>query len=153
MRRAFFLVVLLSVIDLGCKPSWIVGKSAECRDFYRLPIEQQQVSFETFPPDKQIRIYQCGMDREPPDIARAYDIADGGEKVVPYLVQSLKAEQNDYAKDNIVYVFEIMSERDQLRGRHEIIDLIRNIVSNMKSGARKELSKKRLEKIEKNSKQ
>ena len=145
--------VLLSTVLLGCScnPFFWAQQSPECREFYKLHPQQRHTKFRTFSLDKQIDIYLCGMKREPPDTGLADVIAERGEKIIPDLVERLKAEKEGYAQDNIIHIFELMSEKGYLHGRRDVIALIREVIAGMKNKLRKEVSQERLEKIEKHS--
>src|SRR5262245_50380254 len=56
-----------------------------CGEFFALSVEERERAFPSFPLDRQLEIFRCGMNRRPPTIALAYDIAKGGEKIIPQL--------------------------------------------------------------------
>ena len=143
-------LTLFWVITCGCNPLSRFEMSAECKEFYNLSPQQRETEFQTFPIETQIDLYICGMKREPPDMWLAFKIAEGGEKTIPYLIEKLKTTKKDYELDNIIMVFEIMSEGGRLRGRQDVVEQIKQAISAMKNGTRKTLSQERLDKIEKN---
>ncbi len=122
---------------------------AEYREFFELSLSERHERFRTFPVEKQLDVYFYAIGREPPDFGFADDIALRGKEVVPFLFERLKSEKDEYNQAALIRVFESLSARGDLRGRQDIVERIRAIVSNMKDF--KGEAKATLEEIERNT--
>src|SRR5258708_7177643 len=81
-------IVCLVVMTFVVQGSGVACRQEQqpaCKEFFAQSIEQQETLFPTLPLERQLEIFRCGMYRRPPEIALAYDIAKGGEKIVPAL--------------------------------------------------------------------
>jgi hypothetical protein len=148
--------LLLSLICLsaicvssGCiKIDFGPPMSDECQGFYK-DRNGHTEAFKQYDLDKQLRIYRCGLHREPPDIALGSDIARRGEPAIPILLQKLETATDDETKYEIVDVFWSMSNMGYLRNKSEVVPRIRAVVSRMAQPYWKKEAEIELEKIEK----
>ena len=92
-------------------------------------------------------MYLCGMKQEPPDLQLAYEIADRGEAVIPLLLERLKTARNEMDQEDLIRVFEVMSDKGYLRGRTDVVTTISDVVDDMKVAPIKEDSRESLKKI------
>lgn len=132
--------------EVGCRQE----QQPVCKDFFAQSIEQQETLFRTFPLDRQLEIYRCGMYRRPPEIGLAYDIAKGGEKIIPALTKALREEKDEWMQNAIIDIFRVMSKDGHLRGKMEVVQQIRDTVSRMKASRIKEEAEESLKEIETN---
>lgn len=140
------ILLLIVSCHTGCNPL-----PAECRDFFlNQPAEQARAKFRTYPVEKQLDLYLCGMKVHPPRIGFAQDVAAGGEAVVPYLLERLKSDDDEYDQNNIIMVLEELSAKGHLRGRNDIVEQINQVVDAMKVEEFKEDARQRLQGIKKN---
>jgi hypothetical protein len=147
MPKMIFMVICLNCLLLrGC-----AEQPEECKQFLDQPRQQRQEQFKTYPIEKQLDMYLCAMKVEAPDLSLADKIADGGETAIPSLIERLKAGQREIDQEDIIYVFEVMSDRGLLRGRKDVIAEISRVIDNMKISQEKQASEERLKKIEINS--
>jgi hypothetical protein len=147
MSKMIVMVVCLScLLFRGC-----AERSEGCRQFLDLPRQQRQEQFKTYSVEKQLDVYLCAMNVEPPDLSLADKIADRGETAIPSLIEKLKTSQREIDQEDIIYVFEVMSDRGLLRGRKDVIAEISQVIDNMKISQEKQTSEERLKKIEINS--
>ena len=72
------------------------------------------------------------MNLEPPEIAYAAYIAEGGDKNIPYLIQRLKAEPLEIQQTRIIDIFTVLAIKGHLRGRQDIVVQLEEVVSKMK---------------------
>jgi hypothetical protein len=122
---------------------------AECKKFYALPPQEQEVIFRTYPVEKQLDIYHCGMRAVyPPDITLAWEIASGGENNIPFLLERLKAERNISNQEDIIYVFQVMSKKGYLNCRRDVLNELKQVVSAMKYDDVRARNEQRLQEIE-----
>lgn len=126
---AFSTVLILLNGCYGCPPTIL---SRDCRAFFDLPSREKEVKFREYPVDKQVDLYLCGMNREPPEIAYAAYIAEGGDKNIPYLIQRLKAEPLEIEQTRIIDIFTVLALKGHLRGRQDIVVQLEEVVSKMK---------------------
>jgi len=124
-----------------------------CREFFKLSAEQQKAIFRTYPVEKQLDLYLCGMQVEPPDISFAYDIARGGQQHIPFLLDKLRTENYEPNKVHIIYIFRAMSVLGYLNGRHDVTEQIEHVISDMKLNQTKEQAKELLNEIRKDTDQ
>ena len=131
MKYKFLTITLLLTLNgcYGCPPTILRG---ECREFFALPSKEREARFRTYPVDKQVDLYLCGMNREPPEIAYAVYIAEGGKERIPYLLQRLQTEKSESAQVQIIDIFKVLAIKDQLRGRQDVIAQLEQVVSKMK---------------------
>lgn len=125
--------------------------SAECREFYALHPQQREAEFRSFALEKQLDIYECGMGSvHPPDQGLAWQIAEGGERIVPFLLERLGAETSETNQENIIYIFLIMSRRGHLQGRRDVISQVRQVIIAMRYSDIRARSEQILSEIERN---
>lgn len=125
---------------------------SEYKEFFDLPLPRQVEEFRRYPVSKQLDLYLYDWNYvHPSKVGFAYTIAERGEGVAPFLISSLNAEKNENSQDAIVHIFEIMFDRGFLKGREDILIVIRKVISNMSDPAIQQLSRERLSKIEKGS--
>ena len=139
------LTLLICMLYSTCRPP------EECRAFLDLPPQQRHDVFHAYPLDKQLDIYLCAMKTEPPISDLANDIADQGEQAIPALVNKLKGAKSEVDQDDLIYVFEVMSDRRYLRGRKDVVAEISNVIDSMRISQIKESSLERLKRIQINS--
>jgi len=92
-------------------------------------------------------MYLCAMRGEPPDLDLAYVIADRGEAAIPLLMDKLKITKDEMDQEDLIRVFEVMSEKGYLRGRTDVVSAISDVVDQMKIAPIKEDSQELLKKI------
>jgi hypothetical protein len=133
MHQIRLLLLIFVLISAGCISSCGVKMSQDCKAFFfDLTTAQQEKEFRTYPIEKQLELYLCGMHIEPPQIGFAWYIADNGEKIVPFLVERLRSERDEFKQTNIIYIFEAMAAKGHLKGRQDIVDIIQQVISAMK---------------------
>lgn len=101
--------------------------------------------------EKQLDIYLCLMKREPPGSEFAYDIADRGEEAIPYVIARLKKVDGETEKRDLIYLLEVMSDRDYLRGKKDILNQVKEVICSMKISTIREQSLEDLKRIQINS--
>src|SRR2546421_5586260 len=144
------IVVMTFVVNgsaVGCRQE----QQQTCRDFFAESIEQQETQFRTFSLEHQLEIYRCGMRRRPPELALAYDIAKGGQKIVPALTDALHNEKDEWMQYAIIDIFRVMSKDGYLRGKTAAIQQIRDTVSAMKTSRIRNGAEESLKEIEANT--
>jgi len=112
------------------------------------PTDQQRLEFLRHPLPEELEIYICCWYSEPAPRYLAGLIADRGEEAIPILLKRLKEEPREYSQYAIMYIFNVMGSKGYLRGRLDIVDEIRVIVSSMKDGYTKQSSQQLLNKIQ-----
>jgi hypothetical protein len=129
--KAIVVSTLLILLNgcYGCPPTIL---SSDCRKFFQLSSKDQEAQFRAYAVDKQVDLYLCGMNREPPEIAYAAHIAEGGEKNIPYLIQRLKAEPLEINQTRIIDIFTVLAIKGHLRGRQDIVVQLEDVASKMK---------------------
>ncbi len=147
-HKPIFILMFLCGICVGCISPRM---SSECKEFFSLPLDQQGKVLSTYPLEKQLALYRCGMDRRPPAIYLARYIAEGGENIIPVLLEKLETEKDELTQYAIIDIFEVMSIKGSLRNREDVINRIRQVVDRMKTPTFKQMAQESLEEIEKNS--
>jgi hypothetical protein len=140
--------VLLALAGaLGCK----FEMPPACKDFYEsLTDEQQEDQFPTYPLEKQLEVYHCGMQYRPPIRIWAWEISKRGEQIIPDLVQRLKAEPDQARQADLIYIFLALSQQGYLYNRDDVVEVVREKVSHM--GRSRGRAQDSLDEIEKNYK-
>jgi len=145
-----FCLLIVMLLTLMMSPRCGPSMPAECKDFYAKTASEQQVVFRGYSVERQYRIFRCGTtQRHPPDIGLAGYIADGGEKNIPFLLEKLRTEESEPVRRYIIYVFELMSESGDLRGRHDVAAQVDQAVSKLTIPFLKEEGQESLEQIKK----
>jgi hypothetical protein len=154
MKTNSSMLCLVAVIVLmgGGEVSCSHEMPAVCNEFFALPVEQQDKAFANFSINKQLDVYHCGMQMRPPLRGMAYEIAKGGEKIIPDLLQRLTTEKSEWMQYAIIDIFRVMSNKGSLRGRQDVMYQIKQVVSQMKIDRIKEDAQEALNTIEKNIK-
>jgi len=126
----------------GCDEKWI----KEYKMFFDQPLSKQHEIFRTLPIERQFDLYVYALtERHPPDLSFADDIAVGGEKNIPFVMDKLKNAENDSVQQKIIYIFERMAKNNiQVDKNKELLDLISKSISSMKIPLYIERSKKSL---------
>jgi hypothetical protein len=151
----------LGSLSTTLRTSWVLGflivsswllhscdrRSPECDAFLALSPNERQVESRKQPTDKQIDMYLCAMRGEPPDLDLAYVIADRGEAAIPLLMDKLKITKDEMDQEDLIRVFEVMSEKGYLRGRTNVVSAISDVVDQMKIAPIKGDSQELLKKI------
>lgn len=108
MKLKAIVAVATALLLSSCYGCPLPLHSRECQSFFDMPQEQRNSVFREYPIEKQLEIYHCGMGWEPPYTEYAYEIAAGGERNIPFLLERLKAERSE------------LFQKDILRIRHAI---------------------------------
>ncbi len=138
-------ILLGSVLFLSCIPD----VPEECEDFLALPVARQVEVFRTFPVEKQLHVYTCDYRySHPSNASLATALAERGENIVPILIDRLRQEDDERNLEPIIHILELMYKRGYLRDREDVVNFIRNAVSNMKRPAVKEVNQEMLRSIE-----
>ena len=147
--KALIVLTLLIILSgcYGCPPTVLPG---ECREFFDLPAKEREVKFRAYPVAKQVDLYLCGMNREPPHIGYAAYIAEGGEQNIPYLLQRLKAERLEITQTRILDIFTVLANQGDLRGRSDVVSQLEEVVSKMKYEPVRLKAQRYIEEIKKN---
>ena len=147
--KAFVASTLLIILSgcYGCPPTIL---PRECREFFDLPSREQEAKFRAYPLQKQVDLYLCGMNREPPEIAYAAYIAEGGEKNIPYLLERLKSEKLEITQVRIIDIFTVLAIKGHLRARQDVVAQLEQVVSRMKYEPIRRQAQGYLEEIKKN---
>ena len=140
------LLILSCLVVLSCLQP---RPSTECRQFYDLSAQQREAKLRASPIKEQLTFYECGMYQEPPT-DYASDVADGGERIIPVVLDQLKAESSETGQDLLIHIFEELALNGHLRGRRDVADQVQQLVSAMKDDASKRSSQRRLNVIENN---
>lgn len=101
------LVLLVTALTVGsCRESI----PSEYRSFFDRPLGEQSDALQKYPLNKQIDIYLIAVTRIHPPLSHlAVDLARHEKKVVPYLVERLREEEDDELRADIIYVFRWMA--------------------------------------------
>src|SRR2546423_1078975 len=142
---AFTSAVFLFCAVLGCCEA---GVPTEYRQFFDLSLQQRHEKFRTLPVEKQLDLYLYAVDRHPPDFGYADDIASKGESTIPLVIKKLKSEKSEYNQNALIRIFVSLSAKGNLRGKQDVIDLIRQVVLSMKNKVAQEEGRELLESIE-----
>jgi hypothetical protein len=95
--------------------------SCDCTAFFDLNEGHRKEKFKTYPIEKQLALYRCAMQREPPNRELAYYIAEGGPGHIPLLLERLKSA-SEPDKADIIYVFKAMSILGKLDCRQDVVE-------------------------------
>ena len=113
-----------------------------------MPISQEEVALHKYSIEEQVAICICGMYREPPAMHLAYALADAGDKVVPLLIERLKAQKEEAGQRNIIYILKILFQEGQIGSKEDGIKEIERVVAVMKDEVIRNRSQAMLEEIE-----
>jgi hypothetical protein len=121
--------------------------SSECEEFYKDRAARTE-EFKRYDLDKQLRIYRCGLHREPPDIMLGSYIAEKGEPAIPALLQKLETATDDETRYEIIDVFSLMANAGYLRNKPDVTSRIRSVLVRMTPSYWKTQSERAFQKIE-----
>lgn len=153
MKFVEFMCAAGLVLALNSQTACYKEQSPVCNDFFSQPMEQWEKVFSTFPLDRQLEIYRCGMKKRPPTIGLSYFIAKAGAKVVPDLIGELKKEQDEWMQLALIDIFRILFQDGHLKGRTEVMQQLKETVSKMKIERIKKEATASLDEIEKNNRE
>lgn len=128
------LLSLILIICLGGLDKCENTTPPEYRRLFRLPREQQAEEFKKYPLEQQVDIYIYAMQGvEPPLTEFAGFLASNGKKIIPLLLERLKDVKNDRIRYYFIRVFdEIHMNHCSLKDEQEVIQAIRDVISEMK---------------------
>jgi hypothetical protein len=137
-------LTLVCLASTGCP-----RPSAECRNFYDLPPEQQVPFLRAAPIEKQLDLYECGVYQEPP-MDLSDEVTDGGERIIPALLVRLKSVERPHAcfKGELLRIFERLAERGELRGRQDVLEQLRAVPASIPFDVCRPKAQERLRNIE-----
>lgn len=128
--------VILFVSLIGCS-----DYKSDYSNIEKLPRDQRVSAYEKLSPDKQIKIFLIGMRQEPPDLYYLDSLAAQGEKAIPFMLDFLDKEENDYNKYNLLRAFKHMHLHYlELSKKQEVIAAIQQSIATIKEPAYKQLS-------------
>jgi hypothetical protein len=129
MNKALFLASFSLVLLLvsGCSTRLYSG---ECWNFTSLPPEQQHARFQNQPLEKQLDLYLCKMDEEPPGSEYADPIAEHGTEAIPVVLAKMK-KVDETEKARLLYLMEVISDRGYLRHRTDVYAELSQMVEGM----------------------
>jgi len=125
--------------------------SPVCKDFYDLPGKERETEFPKYDVNKQLDIYVCAMRRKPPISTWAYDIAKGGENKMPVVLKRLREEQDPVMQYHLIHLLQIMSEESYFRGRRDVVEEVREVISRMGYSPAKTQAQEAFSEIERNA--
>ncbi len=140
-------ITYFSVLLSGC---FLLGGCQYPQDYIdlmNLPPKERHLEFRKLPIEKQVDFYLIrASNSHPSDRSFADDIAARGEDAIPYLLERLEKEPEDYRKEHIIWIFrQIHVNAIDLRNRKEVIDALGRIVEEMKDPYWRESSQATLE--------
>jgi hypothetical protein len=100
------------------------------------------LEFRKLPIEKQVEFYLIrATNSHPQDRRFANDIAARGEESLPYLLERLEKEPEDYRRNHIIWIFQqIHVITIDLRNRKDVIGALERAVDKMKDPYSKERS-------------
>ncbi len=107
-RVAFRLSLLVVCSYCACLSG---AMPPECREVFTLLSNDRETKFRQYPIEKQVDLYLCGMNREPPESGYAAYIAEGGESVIPYLFGRLEREPLEVTQTRIIDIFTVLAAK------------------------------------------
>lgn len=148
------ILIVIVILQLGCQPK---PQPKICVEFFNTDSSQREKEFPEYDLEKQFTIHRCSLDRKP--IIEIYhrDIAKRGKGIIPILLQKLNsnnyknrydAEKTKYA---IILVFEALSDNGELNNNKQVIKIIEQTVSGIRTDWIKEEAEESLAEIKKNA--
>jgi hypothetical protein len=128
-------VIVIGLLVLIC---WfrLAGRNQipeEYKRFLELPLSQRHEVFRSYPIEKQLAVYHYAIRNQMPfDYGYAYDIAEGGKKIIPIVLDKLKIEKDEDKQKDIIRIFHALAVKGYLSNREDIIDQLNQVVSGMK---------------------
>jgi hypothetical protein len=106
--------------------------SEECKEYYAQPSYERDHAFrDSYSIEKQLNIYRCGMQRRAPEFGMASYIAEGGKKNLPIILDRFKAEKDEPTTVGMLFIFELMSQKNYFRRRQDVVEQLKQVVSSM----------------------
>jgi len=140
--------LLISLSILSVLTMSKCGLPPEFADFRGLTPEQEHKKFKTLPIDKKVDFHLVKMRFHPPVQSFAYDIADEGEKNLPYLLECLERERDDMRKHDIIVIFKAIQRISvDVRREDDIMSRLQTVVDQMREPIWKEMSERALQDI------
>lgn len=134
-RMVLFGLLLFGIASVkGCEPV-----PPEYQAFFAQDWDQQREEGKKFSIEKQIDYYLAGRKHvHPPSSIMLYVIAERGKSAVPALLERMRKENSDGAKEDLIEVVRNIHDfHDDLRSEKETIEQLRTVVSGMKDAKRK----------------
>jgi len=108
--------------------------------FLELPRDQRRPVLQQHPPEEQVDLYVSAMlVKHPPDLELADVVAANGTRVLPVLIERLRAEKREVVQVDLLYVVLRMQEMGEanVAGDPEAMSTLEGVVSAMKDPALK----------------
>lgn len=124
------LVVSFAAVADGCDKV-----PPEYRAFLELPMNRRHEEMKKLPPDKQLEYYFAGLNYlHPPAVDLAHPIAEEGEGVLPFLLMSLRKENDESRKADIISIIEVMhTSYYRLTDKQEVISVLKETTAHAKT--------------------
>lgn len=101
--------------------------------------------------ETQVEIFLCGMRRELKDVHLGMwltHVEERGGGVSSFVIETLRTEQNEIRKRDLVYLLATVAAAGRLRDRMDVFAEVRSIVEDMPAGYLKVQSQRRLSMLE-----
>lgn len=125
----------------------------DTQDFFELSVERQHEKFIGLSIENKYYIYVYAMTKiHPPDLFFADAIASHGETVIPFMMDRLRNEKDEYIQQIIILVFDHMVWHYHfvINQNEELIGLLREVISAMRQSYYKKLATLSFERILRN---
>lgn len=149
--RLFVFTFLLLILFSDCFVGIQRDIPQEYKYFFELAEKEQCREFKKYPLEKQFDLAVLIYNRtQPPNGLFFSLIASEGERALPFLLDKLKKENDEYTQEHIISIFSKMTvDYYKLDDRKDIFELINTTISSMKNNAIKRTCVIYLEQMEK----
>jgi hypothetical protein len=154
-NKSVFMVCILIIIVLQMNCTEPLSK--ECKDFLNTPSSQIEREFAEYDLEKQLTIHYCALSIRPPTGIYANRIAKRGKGIIPILLQKLTSNdsksrhEKEKTKYAIILIFQSLSWNGELDNNKQIIKILEQTVSEIRTTWIKEEAEKALADIKKES--
>jgi hypothetical protein len=88
--------------------------------------DQQREEFRSMPLEAQLELCLFALSTEPPRTEFAGYLAERGSAIIPMLIAVLKTDYYERTTAKILFVIELLSQKGDLCGRSEVIDVLKD---------------------------
>lgn len=124
-----------------CRPT-----PPDCKAYAELSYEKQRKIALGNPVEKNFDLLRCRNYIEG-FVGPQREIIEGGEMNAPFLISKMRESRNEFEQEDAIFLITALDERGHLPNRTEVIGIIEDVISRMKTVKTKDFSMERLIKM------
>lgn len=119
-----------------------------CKSFYKKPFYLRHAEFLNYSLQEQFEFYICGMMYMNPPDDFSYKMAEQGKKIIPFLLQHLKNEKDEFVQELTIRIIDVMNSLYvDVSHDDELVNTLKKTISSMQNKWNRRASEEYLKEI------